>query len=176
IGLLQQDPVASLNPGWTLEQIVAEPLRDRGRRLSRAERQVVVQRALAEVRLGMLEISRYPTEFSVGQCQRVALARALAANPTLLLADEPTSALDPSVAAGILRLIDSVLSATGATFLVVSHDLVTVAPLVRRVVVIHGGRIVEEGTPDQILQSPVHEPTRRLVETAHRLAITSRLA
>jgi ABC-type glutathione transport system ATPase component len=174
IGLLQQDPVASLNPGWTLEQIVGEPLRDRRDRLSEGFVASRVKDALSEVRLGMLEVSRYPTELSVGQCQRVALARALVADPTLLLADEPTSALDPSVAAGILRLIDAALISSGAAFLVVSHDFLAMAPLVHRLVVMHAGRIVEEGPPEQLRQAPVHAATRRLVETAHRLSITRR--
>ena len=107
----------------------------------------------------------------MGQCQRVALARALLAEPTLLLADEPTSALDPSVAAGILRLLDDVLTATGAAFLVVSHDVLAVAPLVHRMVVLHQGRIVEQRAPDDLLARPQHEATLQLAETAHRLAV-----
>ena len=175
LGLLLQDPVASLNPGWTLEQVISEPLRDRRAASTPgtpAARRAAVAGALAAVRLGMLDLGRYPAELSVGQCQRVALARALLAEPTLLLADEPTSALDPSVGAGILRLIDTVLTATGAAFLVVSHDVLAVAPLVHRMVVLHQGRIVESGRPDDLLARPQHEATRRLAETAHRLAIS----
>jgi peptide/nickel transport system ATP-binding protein len=175
-GLLLQDPVASLNPGWTLEQLVAEPLRDRTPRPDRAARRAAVQRALSEVRLGGLDLSRLPHELSVGQCQRVALARALVTDPTLLLADEPTSALDPSVAAGVLRLLDAVLTATGAALLVVSHDVLAVAPLVHRMLVIHGGRVVEDGRPDDLLARPAHATTRRLADTAHRLAATAPLA
>jgi peptide/nickel transport system ATP-binding protein len=182
LGLLLQDPVASLNPGWTLEQVISEPLRDRraastpgtpprSAPRSATARRAAVAGALAAVRLGMLDLGRYPAELSVGQCQRVALARALLAEPTLLLADEPTSALDPSVGAGILRLIDTVLAATGAAFLVVSHDVLAVAPLVHRMVVLHQGRIVECGRPDDLLARPQHEATRRLAETAHRLTI-----
>lgn len=190
LGLLLQDPVASLNPGWTLEQIIGEPLRDRhdhaedhdrrgrgdagtdaGPRLAREARERAVRRSLAAVRLGALELSRYPAELSVGQCQRVALARALVADPTLLLADEPTSALDPSVAAGVLRLIDTALTATGASFLVVSHDVLAVAPLVHRMVVLHQGRIVEDGPSDRLLDSPTHPTTQHLAETARRLAV-----
>ena len=171
-GLLLQDPVASLDPSWPLEKIVAEPLWDRRRRLTREARRAAVRRALAAVRLGGIELDRRPDELSVGQCQRVALARALVAEPALLLADEPTSALDPSVAAGVLRLIDEALTATGAALLVVSHDLLAVAPLVHRMVVLHHGRIVEQGTPDDLLQRPTHAATVRLAETAHRLAVT----
>lgn len=175
IGILLQDPIASLNPGWTLEQVVSEPLRDRGMRLSRQERAAAVRRALSEVKLGGLELSRFPHELSVGQCQRVAMARALVASPTLLLADEPTSALDPSVAAGVLRLIDAALARTGAAFLVVSHDVLAVAPLVHRMLVIHQGRVVEDGPPDDLLSHPRHPTTVRLAETAYRLAVTQRV-
>ncbi len=172
-GPLLQDPVASLNPGWTLEQIVAEPLRDRGSGLGKGQRAAAVRRALSEVRLGGIDLNRLPHELSVGQCQRVALARALVTGPTLLLADEPTSALDPSVAAGVLRLLDAVLTSTGAALLVVSHDVLAVAPLVHRMLVIHGGRVVEDGRPDDLLARPAHATTRRLSETAQRLAATS---
>jgi peptide/nickel transport system ATP-binding protein len=172
LGLLLQDPVASLNPGWTLEHLVGEPLRDLKPRPSREARATAVRRALAQVGLGSIELDRSPAELSVGQCQRVALARALVANPGLLLADEPTSALDPSVAAGVLRLIDSVLAATGAALLVVSHDVLAVAPLVERMVVLHEGRIVEDGAPHELLARPVHPATVRLVETAYRLTVS----
>ena len=171
-GLLLQDPVASLDPSWTLEKIVAEPLWDGGSKMTREAQRTAVRRALAAVRLSGIELDRRPDELSVGQCQRVALARALVAKPALLLADEPTSALDPSVAAGVLRLIDEVLTATGAALLVVSHDLLAVAPLVHRMVVLHQGRIVEQGSPHKLLQSPSHEATVQLAETAYRLALT----
>jgi peptide/nickel transport system ATP-binding protein len=177
LGLLLQDPLASLNPGWTVEQLVGEPLRDRraggagGRRHSRQERELLVRQAMAAVKLSTLDVNRYPSQLSVGQCQRVALARALVAEPDLLLADEPTSALDPSVAAGVLRLIDAVLTATGAALLVVSHDILAVTPLVHRTLVIHQGRVVEDAPPRELLARPQHPATVRLVETARRLAV-----
>ena len=145
---------------------MAEPLRDRSPRPERAARRAAVRRALSEVRLGGLDLGRLPDELSVGQCQRVALARALVADPTLLLADEPTSALDPSVAAGVLRLLDEVLTATGAALLVVSHDVLAVAPLVHRMLVIHGGRWWRTGArticwPGRPTPPPGASPTRR---------------
>lgn len=171
LGLLLQDPVASLNPSWTLGRIIAEPLQSSGGRSGREQRAAAVRRALVEVGLGTIDPDRYPAELSVGQCQRVALARALIAAPSLLLADEPTSALDPSVAAGVLRLLDSTLTSARAALLVVSHDVLAVAPLVERLVVLHEGHIVEDGTPASLLDRPRHAATVRLVETAHRLAI-----
>lgn len=172
MGLLLQDPVASLNPGWTLELIVGEPLRDMRPRATAAACSAAVRRILVEVGLGTLDGNRYPAELSVGQCQRVALARALVAGPALLLADEPTSALDPSVAAGVLRLIDASLTSAGAALLVVSHDVLAVAPLVQRMLVLHEGRIVEDGPPATLLDCPTHPATARLAEMAHRLAVT----
>ena len=171
-GLLLQDPVASLDPSWSLEKIVGEPLRDSQRKLTPEARRAAVLQALNAVRLGGLSLDRRPDELSVGQCQRIALARALVAQPALLLADEPTSALDPSVAAGILRLMDDALTTTGAALLVVSHDVLAVAPLVHRMIVLDQGRIVEQGPPQQLLDHPVHPATAQLAETAHRLAVT----
>jgi peptide/nickel transport system ATP-binding protein len=179
LGMLLQDPVASLDPAWTVEQIVAEPLRDRpgpgrtGTEQARTPRREAVQRALAAVHLGGVDLDRRPAELSVGQCQRVALARALVAEPGLILADEPTSALDPSVAAGVLRLLDAALASTGAALLVVSHDVLAVGPLVDRLVVLHEGRIVEQGRPADLLARPTHAATVRLVETAQDLAVAT---
>ena len=173
IGLLLQDPVASLDPSWSIERLVAEPLLDAARKMPPGERQAAVRRALAAVRLGSVSLDRRPDELSVGQCQRVALARALVGQPSLLLADEPTSALDPSVAAGVLRVLDETLTATGAAFLVVSHDLMAVAPLVHRMVVLEHGRIVEQGSPTDLLQRPQYAATALLAETAHRLTVTT---
>lgn len=174
VGMLLQDPVASLNPGWTVEQIVAEPLRDlRQSNLSREALREAVQRALAAVRLSTIELGRRPAGLSVGQCQRVALARALVAGPGLILADEPTSALDPSVAAGVLRLIDGALVETSAALLVVSHDVLAVSALVERLVVLHEGHVVDDGPPASLLARPNHAATVQLVETAHRQAVST---
>ena len=125
------------------------------------------------VPFGGVDLERRPAELSVGQCQRVALARALVAEPGLILADEPTSALDPSVAAGVLRLLDAALASTGAALLVVSHDVLAVGPLVDRLVVLHEGRIVEQGRPADLLARPAHAATVRLVETAQDLAVAA---
>lgn len=173
IGLLVQDPVASLNPGWTVEEIIAEPLVDLRPRTSYAERRAAVNGALARVALASVDRGRRASELSVGQCQRIALARALVASPQLLLADEPTSALDPSVAAGVLHLMDSALSSIGAALLVASHDVLAVAPLVQRMVVLDEGRVVEDESSAVLLARPSHIATKRLVESARQLALPS---
>ncbi len=171
VGILLQDPVASLDPRWTVERIVEEPLVDLRPRSAPPHRRAAVVEALESVGLGGLDRARVASELSVGQCQRVALARALVARPGLLLADEPTSALDPSVAASVLRLLDRQLTATNAALLAVSHDLLSFAPLVQRVIVLDRGRVVEDGSPDRLLRAPKHPVTVRLVETAHRMVV-----
>jgi peptide/nickel transport system ATP-binding protein len=103
VGMLLQDPVASLDPSWNLEQIVAEPLGDSGSKHTREQCREAVRRALAAVRLGGVELDRRPGELSVGQCQRVALARALVAGPSLILADEPTRAWPPACSGSWMR-------------------------------------------------------------------------
>jgi ABC-type glutathione transport system ATPase component len=173
VGMLLQDPVGSLDPAWPVEDLVGEPLRDARPRPTAAEIRHAVRRALAAVRLAGIDLRRRPRELSVGQCQRVALARALVAGPNLILADEPTSALDPSVAAGVLRLLDEALRTTGAALLVVTHDVLAVAPLVDRIVVLHEGRIVEQRSPSDLLAAPQHPAAVQLVETAHRLAVAA---
>jgi peptide/nickel transport system ATP-binding protein len=171
LGLLLQDPAASLNPRWSVTRLVEEPLRDTRPPPSTAERNQRVHAALDAVRLGALDRSRRPAELSGGQCQRVALARALVARPHLVLADEPTSALDVSIAAGVLRTLLEAVTAGGAALVIVSHDLLSIAPLVNRILVLEQGRIVEEGSTEQIMVGATHPVTRRLVDTARLLAL-----
>src|SRR6266540_972100 len=173
VGMLLQDPVGSLDPAWSIEDIIVEPLRDSRPRPAPRQIHDAVRQALVAVRLAGIDLGRRPRELSVGQCQRVALARALVAGPNLILADEPTSALDPSVAAGVLRLLDDALKSTGAALLVVTHDVLAVAPLVDRIVVLQDGQIVEQRAPADLLAAPQHPAAVRLVETAHRLAVTT---
>lgn len=124
LGVVSQDPVASLDPLWTVGRTVAEPLdaRRRGsaRRLTRDERRRAVERQLADVRLGHLDPDTRTTALSVGQAQRVAIARALIAGPAAIVADEPTSALDPTSAATVVRLLRQAADG-GVAVLVVSH-------------------------------------------------------
>jgi len=124
LGVVSQDPVASLDPLWTVGRTVAEPLDARRRAtaggLTREERQQAVARQLADVRLGHLDPATRTTALSVGQAQRVAIARALIAGPRAIVADEPTSALDPTSASTVVRLLRQAADG-GVAVLVVSH-------------------------------------------------------
>ncbi len=124
LGVVSQDPVASLDPLWSVGRAVAEPLVARRRgsagRLAREERERAVKRQLADVRLGHLDPATRITALSVGQAQRVAIARALIAGPRAMVADEPTSALDPTSAATVVRLLRRAAD-SGLAVLVVSH-------------------------------------------------------
>ena len=162
IGFVFQDPGASFNPHLTIGDCVAEPLwvhqdptasgaRDRVRELMDA------------VQLPGRFVDRYPHELSGGQRQRASLARALALNPKLLIADEPTSALDVSVQAAVLDLFKEIQTEYGFAALFISHDLAVVDMLADWVGVLYRGELVEEGIGNQIMGSPRHDYTRRLI-------------
>lgn len=158
-----QDPVASLDPRWRVEDIVAEPLRHLRPELGPAARHARVLEALDEVELGEAYAGRRPASLSGGQAQRVAIARAIASGPELLLLDEATSALDMLVAGRVLALLERLQRTRGLAFLMISHDLAAARRLCHRILVMDGGRIVEEGPADGIISAPRHPATRRLV-------------
>jgi peptide/nickel transport system ATP-binding protein len=163
IGLVPQNPSSSLNPRATIGASVAEPLvlhRVRGDHRAR------VAKLLAAVRLDPAVARRYPHELSGGQRQRVNIARALALRPRLLVADEPTSSLDVSVQAAVLALFLQLRREFGFACLFVSHDLAVIEQVADRVAVLHDGKIVEEGTVEDVLGSPQQEYTRRLLAAA----------
>ncbi|MFI6763062.1 ABC transporter ATP-binding protein [Micromonospora sp. NPDC050417] len=165
IGIVFQDPASSLNPRLTVADSIGEPLmlhsQLRGPALRRR-----VDELLEAVQLGASRRDRYPYEFSGGQRQRVAIARAIALNPAILIADEPTSALDVSVQARILELLRSLQQQFDFACLFISHDLAVVRQLADRVVVMHHGRVVEQGETGTVLHSPTHPYTQRLLAAA----------
>lgn len=108
---------------------------------------------------------RYPHEVSGGQCQRAAIARAIAIDPRLLILDEATSALDVTIQKEILELLDKLKTERNMTYLFICHDIALVQQFCDRVLVMHQGKIVEEGTPDEVIRNPKTEYTRRLIES-----------
>ncbi|OII39092.1 glutathione ABC transporter ATP-binding protein [Curtobacterium sp. MMLR14_010] len=165
VGVVFQNPLRSLNPRYTVGQTVAEPLRQI-LRLSAADTETRVERLLSDVGLDGGFRERYPHELSGGQRQRVAIARAVALDPALLIADEPTSALDVSVQARVLDVFRELQERLGFACLFVTHDLAVVDTLCDRVVVLHQGRVAEQGTCDAILRAPQDPYTRRLIQAA----------
>nr|WP_229631840.1 ABC transporter ATP-binding protein [Pseudomonas quercus] len=157
-----QDPFGSLSPRLSVEQIIAEGLLTHNIGTA-AEREAAVIRVLGEVGLDPESRHRYPHEFSGGQRQRIAIARALVLEPSLILLDEPTSALDRTVQKQVVELLRSLQQRRGLTYLFISHDLAVVRALAHDVLVIHNGRVVEQGPAQQVFTAPEHPYTQALI-------------
>jgi oligopeptide transport system ATP-binding protein len=160
--MIFQDPYASLNPRKRVGQIVGSPLKLQGLASGR-ELRAQVQELLERVGLSSEHYDRYPHEFSGGQRQRIGIARAIALKPKLIVADEPVSALDVSIQAQIVNLLDDLQDELGLTYVFVAHDIGVVRHISDRIAVMHDGRIVEQGTADQVCERPVDDYTRKLL-------------
>jgi oligopeptide transport system ATP-binding protein len=160
--MIFQDPYASLNPRKRVGQIVGEPLKLQGVASGR-ELRAQVQALLERVGLASEHYDRYPHEFSGGQRQRIGIARAIALKPKLIVADEPVSALDVSIQAQIVNLLDDLQDELGLTYVFVAHDIGVVRHISDRIAVMHDGRIVEEGTADQVCEQPRDAYTQKLL-------------
>jgi peptide/nickel transport system ATP-binding protein len=161
--IIYQNPYSSLDPRWTVAQVVEEPLRVH-RVGSRAERHARARELLEHVALPSTMLKRKRSELSGGQCQRVAIARALALGPDLLVCDEPVSALDVTVQDQILRLLARLQQELGLTMLFISHDLAVVRQIADRVAVMSNGKLVELEQTESLFESPQHEYTRQLLD------------
>ena len=162
VGIVWQDPYASLDPRWRVEKSVVEPLRVLGRKGDPKE-------IFETVGLDPKLSTRYPHQLSGGQRQRVAIGRALSTRPPLVICDEPTAALDLSIRAQILNLLKDIQQSLHCSFLYISHDLMTVRFLADRIAVMYLGRIVEEGPTEVVFTRPRHPYTKALLESAPTL-------
>ncbi len=170
--MIFQDPYASLNPRMTVFDTLAEPLLLHGI----ADNTTVLEQVnqlMDDVGLERRFIRKYPHEFSGGQRQRIAIARALASRPRLIIADEPVSALDVTIRAQILELLLTLTQKHGLTMLFISHDMSVVRYLCDRVVVMHKGKIVEEGETETLFNTPQHPYTRNLLSAIPTLTVNS---
>lgn len=158
-----QNPDTSLNPRQSVAQLVGRPLRLFRDDVARSDEQRVVLELLDQVQLPADILHRYPSELSGGQKQRVNLARAFAAKPRVLLCDEVTSALDVSVQATVIELIAAIAADTGTSVVFVSHDLAVVRTIAHRAVVMKDGRIVEQGSTDELFRAPQQAYTQELL-------------
>ncbi|WP_279045062.1 ABC transporter ATP-binding protein [Cedecea davisae] len=156
-----QDPWSSLNPGMTVVQLIAEPMRIHGYSAQlRASRTLEL---LKRVGLNEEHLDRFPHEFSGGQRQRISIARALSVNPEFVLCDEPLSALDVSVQAQVVNLLQDLQQAFGLTYLFIAHDLSMVRHISDRIGVMYLGSLVEEAPAERLYHQPAHPYTRALL-------------
>lgn len=160
--MIFQDPYASLNPRMTIFETLAEPLLYH-RLATRKTVTAQVLEIMDDVGLPHSAINKYPHEFSGGQRQRIAIGRAIATNPEFIVADEPVSALDVTIQQQILELMLQLTEQRNLTMLFISHDLSVVRYLCDRIVVMHRGKLIEEGAAEQIFQQPQQAYTQQLI-------------
>ncbi|MBN2654873.1 MAG: ABC transporter ATP-binding protein [Nitrospirae bacterium] len=173
VQMIFQDPFASLNPRMTIGSALTEPYRIHC--INRASDNIVAAaELLRKVGLGSDAMKKYPHEFSGGQRQRICIARALTVSPELIVADEPLSALDVSIQAQIINLLKGLMSESGFSLMLISHDLNVVRYLSDRAAVMYMGRIVEMSDAGSLFDSPKHPYTRLLLESAPKIGSESR--
>ena len=177
VQMVFQDPYASLNPRQTVRRTLADPLRIHGV-TDKAEVETRVADMMAKVGLRPEQADRYPHEFSGGQRQRIGIARALILKPKLVICDEPVSALDVSIRAQIINLLLDLKDEMGLSYIMISHDLGVVEHVSDRVAVMYLGRIVEQGSWQEIFEDPRHPYTRALIaaipDPFQRAAVTAK--
>ena len=174
IQMIFQDPYASLNPRWTVEAIIGEPLKEHGLVTDAAMLKARVAELLQSVGLAAQDMVKYPHQFSGGQRQRISIARALATAPEFLVCDEPTSALDVSVQAQVLNIMKELQRERGLTYLFISHNLAVVRHVSDQVGVMYLGRLVELADKHTLFANPQHPYTRMLLDAIPKMHDTGR--
>jgi oligopeptide transport system ATP-binding protein len=161
--IIFQDPYSSLNPRMTVREIIAEPIEIHDLAKTKGEADRKISLLLEKVGLRADAMNRYPHEFSGGQRQRIGIARALAVEPEFIVCDEPISALDVSIQAQIVNLLMDLQDQLGLSYLFISHDLSIVRHVSHRIAVMYLGRIVEQGPPKDLYETPLHPYTHALL-------------
>jgi len=156
-----QDPYSSLNPGMTVQQLVAEPMQIHG--YSKQAQRERAEELLYKVGLKQEHLQRFPHEFSGGQRQRISIARALSVRPEFVLCDEPLSALDVSVQAQVVNILQDLQQELGLTYLFIAHDLSMVRHISSRIGVMYLGKLVEVADAEELYRHPAHPYTRALL-------------
>ena len=174
VQMIFQDPYASLNPRWIVEDIIGEPLKEHGIITNAADLKARVGELLKSVGLSPLDMVKYPHQFSGGQRQRISIARALATEPEFLVCDEPTSALDVSVQAQVLNIMKDLQRQRGLTYLFISHNLAVVRHVSDQVGVMYLGRLVELADKQALFATPRHPYTRMLLDAIPKMHDTGR--
>lgn len=162
LAMIFQDPISSLNPRMTVEEIIAEGLKTRGMK-DKAERSRAVAEILDKVGLLPEHATRYPHEFSGGQRQRIGIARSLVLRPSFIIADEPVSALDVSIQAQVINLLMDIKKEMDLTILFIAHDLAVVKYFSDRIGVMCFGNLVELADADELYAHPIHPYTKSLL-------------
>ena len=174
IQMIFQDPYASLNPRWTVQDIVGEPLSEHHLVTDQAALKSRVEALLTSVGMSPLDLQKFPHQFSGGQRQRISIARALACEPEFLVCDEPTSALDVSVQAQVLNIMRDLQRKRGLTYLFISHNLAVVRHVSDQVGVMYLGRLVELADKQTLFAHPRHPYTRMLLDAIPKMHDTGR--
>jgi len=172
--MIFQDPYASLNPRWKVQDIIGEPLREHGLISNAEELRSRVGELLQSVGLTPSDREKFPHQFSGGQRQRISIARALATQPEFLVCDEPTSALDVSVQAQVLNIMKDLQRKQGLTYLFISHNLAVVRHVADQVGVMYLGRLVELADKADLFTRPRHPYTRMLLDAIPDIHMTGR--
>lgn len=171
IAMIFQEPMTSLNPVFTVGQQITEALmiHEAGMSRQQARSKAIEMLRMVKIPLPERRIDEYPHQLSGGMRQRVMIAMALCCNPELLICDEPTTALDVTIQAQILELINELKKKTGASIMMITHDLGVIAEVADEVMVMYAGKVVEQGTTDEIFDHPMHPYTAGLMNCIPKL-------